>query len=449
MKIIVLNGSPKGKYSVTVQYVTYLQKKYTDHEFQVINVSQKIKRIEKDEKYFNEIIDNINTSDIVLWSFGLWVLAVPAQLMRFIELIQERNAESAFHNKYTAAISTSINFYDHTAHNYIRAVCEDLEMKYAEGISFYMLDFMRENKRKDLEIFFENVLSTVNKGFHTSKLFTPLTFNGFAYEPSDVINKINTEKKILIVIDNYVQGTNISKMIKRFADSFQEKPEILKLTDVKIKGACLGCMKCGYDYNCQYNDEFKDFYNNQIRKADILVFAGEMKGRYLSSKWKTFFDRAFFWNHTPSLLSKQIAYIISGPFSQNANLAQILEGNVVARQSANLVNIISDESANSEIIDSTLYRLAEQAVNYAENEFVRPENFLGVGGHKVFRDEIFGHIRSVWQADHKYFKKHGLYDFEQKKIGLRIMNFFLLIACKIPSFRKKFYGNIMKFTASR
>jgi len=80
---------------------------------------------------------------------------------------------------------------------------------------------------------------------------------------------------------------------------------------------------------------------------------------------------------------------------------------------------------------------------------VRPGNFLSVGGHKIFRDEIFGHIRGVWQADHRYYKKHGLYDFEQKKMGMRVMNFFLLAACRIPFVRKKYYSNIKKFPAKR
>ena len=31
MKILVLNGSPKGKYSVTLQTVNYLQKIYNDN----------------------------------------------------------------------------------------------------------------------------------------------------------------------------------------------------------------------------------------------------------------------------------------------------------------------------------------------------------------------------------------------------------------------------------
>jgi len=449
MNIIVLNGSPKGEYSITPRNVKFLQKVYTEFDFQVLHISQKIKKLEKNEDYFIEIVEEVNTADVILWNFGLWVLAVPAQYMRFIELIVERKAESAFKEKYTAAISTSIQFYDHTAHNYIRAVCEDLGMRYVDGISFYLLDLMKEAKRKDFLIFFDNLLLTYNQNLSTSRMFTPLQFNGFTYQASAVKGRISTSKKVLVLTDQNGYNSNLGQMINRFRDSFVEKPEVIDLNSIHIKGACLGCMQCGYDYTCHYKDGFEEFYNKQVKQADILVFAGTMKGRYLSSLWKTFFDRAFFWNHTPSLLRKQIAYIISGPISQNPNLLQILEGNVVARQSANLVDIVSDESADPFAIDGQIGRLAQQAVLYAEKDFVRPQNFLGVGGHKIFRDEIFGHIRSVWQADHRYYRKHGLYDFEHKKTGLRMVNFLLLLACKIPSFRRKYYRNIKKFIAGR
>ena len=38
MKVLVLNGSPKGKYSITLQTVLYLQKKCKSCEFEVLNV---------------------------------------------------------------------------------------------------------------------------------------------------------------------------------------------------------------------------------------------------------------------------------------------------------------------------------------------------------------------------------------------------------------------------
>ena len=42
MKILVLNGSPKGEYSITVQTAKYLQKKYPSHTFEFLEVGKKI-----------------------------------------------------------------------------------------------------------------------------------------------------------------------------------------------------------------------------------------------------------------------------------------------------------------------------------------------------------------------------------------------------------------------
>ena len=48
MNILVLNGSPKGKNSITLQTLLYLQKKNPEHTFEVLHVGQKIKSLTKD-----------------------------------------------------------------------------------------------------------------------------------------------------------------------------------------------------------------------------------------------------------------------------------------------------------------------------------------------------------------------------------------------------------------
>jgi multimeric flavodoxin WrbA len=449
MKIIVLNGSPKGDISVTMQYVHFIQKKFPQHELKILNISQRIKKIEKDEKAFQEIIDEVRSSDGVLWAFGLFVLATPSQYVRFIELISERGAEDAFKNKYAAVLSTSIHFFDHTAHNYMRAVCEDLNMKYAEALSLDLVDLMKKSERENLTTFAENFFEAIEKGFATSRLFKPLTFSDFVYQPSLPENKIDTKgKKVVVLTDAYDNNANLGKMIDRFKQSFANEIEVIDLNDIDIRGGCLGCMRCGYDYNFVQKDGFTEFYNNRVKTADIIVFAGEVKGRYLSSKWKVFYDRAFFWNHTPSLVGKQLGYIISGPLSQTPNLIQILEAST-ARQDANHVDIITDECGHSSELDAQLQSFAERVVSYSEKGYIRTQNFLGVGGHKVFRDNIWGRLRMIWQADHRYFKKNGKYDFPQKDYKIRIFNPIMMLLTKIPKFRKKFYANITKFSSGR
>ena len=38
MKLLVLNGSPKGDVSVTMQYVKFIRKQFPEHEYQVLNI---------------------------------------------------------------------------------------------------------------------------------------------------------------------------------------------------------------------------------------------------------------------------------------------------------------------------------------------------------------------------------------------------------------------------
>jgi multimeric flavodoxin WrbA len=370
--------------------------------------------------------------------------------MRFIELISERGMEDAFENKYASVMTTSIHFYDHTAHNYMRAVCEDLNMKYVDAISLDIIDMMEEERRREMIVFVEGFFKAIQEQAATSRLFNLLTFRDFAYQPTEPKTRIDTRgKKVLVLTDTYDSNTNLGKMIERFKQSFADEIYVINLNEVDIRGACLGCMRCGYDYTCTYKDGFADFYNQRVRTADIIVFAGTVKGRYLSSTWKTFYDRAYFWNHTPSLAGKQLGYIISGPLRQNPNLIQILEASSTARQYANHVDIITDEGGNSAEIDALLQSFAQRLVSFAEKGYIRPQNFLGVGGHKVFRDNIWGRLRPLWQADYRYFKKHRLFDFPQKDYKIRVLTPILMLLTKIPGVRKKYYANVMAFPSGR
>jgi len=147
MKIVVLNGSPKGNMSVTLQYVLFIRKKFSQHELKIFNIAQEIRKIEGEEKAFQEIIEAVKAADGVLWAFPLYFLLVQSNYKRFIEFIWEREAEAAFKNKYAASLSTSIHFFDHTAHNYINAVCDDLDMRFVGAFSAGMYDLLKTKEQ--------------------------------------------------------------------------------------------------------------------------------------------------------------------------------------------------------------------------------------------------------------------------------------------------------------
>jgi len=125
VRIAVLNGSPKGATSVTMQYVQYIRKMFPQHELTTVDVALRRKKLEQNEGAFQEVIEQVRAADGVLWAFPLYILLVHANYKRFIELIWERGAEDAFGGKYAASLSTSIHYFDHTAHNYVQAICDD------------------------------------------------------------------------------------------------------------------------------------------------------------------------------------------------------------------------------------------------------------------------------------------------------------------------------------
>lgn len=445
MKIVVLNGSPKGSTSVTMQYINYIQKKFNNHELKIINISQRINQIENDTNVFSDIINEIKCSDGVIWAFPLYFYLVPSQYKKFIELIFEKNSTSAFNGKYTAILTTSIHFFDHTAINYMNSICDDLNMKYVDYFSLEMYDLEKAPIRKNLLKFIENFFDTIQYKKNTFKNYDKLIYSPIEYTPEIIYDQINVYNKKIVIITDSLENKNLKTMIEKFRSLFSQNVELINLQDIDIKGGCLGCMKCAYNYECSYTnkDDFIDFYNDKIKTADILVFAGSIKDRYLSATWKKYFDRSFFNTHTPSLSDKQIGFLISGPLNQIPNLKQILDA-YIQWQKANLIGFVSDEYESSKKLDESLYNLANKLINSSINDYKKPSTFLGVGGWKIFRDEMWGNLRFPFIADHKAYKKLNVYDFPQKNYKSRIVNSILILLTKIPVVRKDIYSNTIK-----
>jgi multimeric flavodoxin WrbA len=446
MKIIVLNGSPKGHLSVTMQYVNFIQKKFPHHELKIVDVASQIKKIERDEKAFQEVMDEVRSSEGVLWAFPLYYLLVPSQYKRFIELLWEREAVDVFKNKYAVVLTTSIHFFDHTAHNYMNAICDDLDMKYLGSFSAAMYDLLSREGRERWTLFASEFFEGVENRLLVSKKFSPVLYRTFDYVRGPVAHPISTQgKKVLILTDLKDPYSNLGKMIERFKNSFMDEVKVINLHQVDMKGGCLGCLQCGYDYQCSYGnqDEYVQFYKDQVKNTDILTFAGTIQDRYLSSRWKMFFDRSFFHTHTPSLTGKQVGFLLSGPLRQIPNLRQILEA-YTEWQQANLVDIITDEEEDSEVLDGRLQHLAERSIRLAEKNYIKPRTFLSIGGMKIFRDDVWGKLRFPFQADHRFYKKNHLYDFPHRDYKARFMNSFLILLTQIPSMRKEIYRKRMR-----
>jgi multimeric flavodoxin WrbA len=250
---------------------------------------------------------------------------------------------------------------------------------------------------------------------------------------------------MIVLADLEGARENLVRMVDQFRSSVTGNVEVVPLEEVNIKSGCIGCCHCAYDNTCIQgsNDGYVWFYNSRLKTADMIVLAGTIHDRYLSSRWKAFFDRSFFNTHRPTLAGKQVAFVICGPLRQLPNLRQILQAHV-EMQGANLAGFVTDECADSAELDAQIRGLAGRLVRFAHTGYVAPQTFLGVGGWKIFRDDIWGWMRFPFKADHKFYKANGLYDFPQRDWRSRIRNAFLNLLIMVPAIRKSIYKDQLR-----
>jgi hypothetical protein len=328
----------------------------------------------------------------------------------------------------------------------MRAICDDLGMKFAGAYSAAMYDLVQSKERERFAAFAGLVLDAINNDRPCSRMYYPLRGKELRYRPSMAGEKADPGGKKIVILTDAGRGRSTqAAMVERLKSSFAVEPPVFNLNDIDIKGGCLGCLQCGYDNKCVYGDSdgYREFFERTVKSADILFFCGEISDRYLSARWKLFFDRSFYNNHAPVLEGKQVGFLVSGPLSQLPNLGQILQA-YAEFQLANLVDMVSDESGSSKELDARILAMAHRAVESAGKRFMMSRTFLSIGGQKIFRDEIWSHMRFPFIADDKYYKRNGLYDFPQSRKKERIISSIFMALTKIPGFRNEVYKKRMK-----
>lgn len=429
MKVLILNGSPKGKYSITLQTIKFLELKNPDHQFEVLNVGQQIKKFEKDFSSAKEALEN---ADLLIFSYPVYTFIAPCQLHRFIELVKEHNVNVS--GKFATQLSTSKHFYDVTAHRYIEDNCYDLGLKYIRGLSADMDDLLTEKGQKEALDFFNYTLWSIENDYYE-------TFPEEMPEPANIpatVPECAEEKAgdVVIVTDCEENDTQLQNMIDRFRAVLPLKTRVVNIREYAFSGGCLGCFNCAVSGKCIYKDGFDEYLRNNIQTAQAIVYAFTIKDHSMGARFKMYDDRQFCNGHRTVTMGMPFGYLVSGNYSKEMNLQTIVEGR--AQVGGNfLAGVATDETNTNAQID----KMANNLVYALENKYVPPQNFLGIGGMKIFRDLIW-QMQGMMRADHKFYKEHNQYDFPQKKKG-RMLLMYLVGAMLANDKIKSKMGNKM------
>lgn len=430
MNILVLNGSPKGKYSVTLQTINYLMQKYPGHSFDILHVGRKIKAFEKD---FSAAEEALKKADLIIFSYPVYTFIAPYQLHRFIELMKESGIDLS--QKFATQLSTSKHFYDVTAHRYIQDNCCDMSIKYIKGLSADMDDLLNEKGQKEARDFFDYVCFCIK-----NNIFEKSSVNNTPAKhiPASEIESSDAEKHgdVVILTNCEEDDAQLKSMIARFRAVMPRKTRVVNIREYPFSGGCLGCLDCAVSGKCVYKDNFDEFLRNTIQTAQSIVIAFSIKDHSMGASFKLYDDRQFCNGHRTVTMGMPMGYLISGNYSEEFNLQMIIEGR--AQVGCNFLAGVATDEINP---DAEIDALA-QSLEYAlKAGYVPPQNFYGVGGAKIFRDLIWL-MQGMMKADHKFYKEHGQYDFPQKHRGKMLAMYLVGGLVSSPKIKSKM-GNMM------
>ena len=430
MNVLILNGSPKGEYSITLQTVKYIQKKAPMCSFEILHVGQKIKALEKD---FASAVEALERADLLVFAYPVYTFMAPCQMHRFIELVKA--SEINLSSKFATQITTSKHFYDVTAHRYIQDNCQDLGLKFIKGLSADMEDLLSEKGQMEALKFWDYVMWAVKEDIYER----PVNITGnYVPQPVEVpeVTSGGSTGDVVIVTDCGPEDDQLRRMIARFQAVLNRRSRVVNIREYPLRGGCLGCFNCAVDGKCIYTDGFDEFLRTDIQNAESIIYAFTIKDHSMGSTFKMYDDRQFCNGHRTVTSGMPMGYIISGNLSTETNVQTIVEARCQVGGNF-LAGVATDEMEPNLKID----QLAKSLEYALENTHRVPQNFYGIGGMKIFRDLIWT-MQGMMKADHKFYKAHGQYDFPQKNWGT-MLKMYLVGALLSSSAIKSKMGNKM------
>ena len=431
VNIVILNASPKGKNSITLQTVLYLQKRFPEHEYNVLHVGQKIKMYEKDFSVQKEVLEK---AQLTLFTYPVYTFIAPYQLHKWLELLRVNDIDLT--GKIASQITTSKHFYDVTAHKYIKENCIDLGMKYHDGLSADMEDLLSEKGRMQAEKYWQNLMFCIENNIFAPATPTQKNISTKVYTPClQPVTKDNSTN-VVVVTNCDKQDENLANMITDFTACLPYKTNVINIKDFEFSGGCLGCFECATDGKCIYKDGFDSFLRNEIQTADAIVYAFTIENHFTDSSFKCYDDRQFCNGHRAVTFGIPVGYIICGDYKHESNLQMIVEAR--CEVGGNYLSYVATDENDTK---TEILNLVKSLGFAFENKISRPANFYGVGGTKIFRDLIYI-TRGLMKADHKFYKKHKNYDFPQKQKATILKMQLVGSLMAIPSVKKKMRGKL-------
>ena len=261
MKVLIVNASPKGEYSLTLQHARYLAVHEPGIEWSVSHVGEKLTDIEFDRAWLDGNIAAVEACDAIIWATPVYTMLVPWQLIRFFSLVREAGKEGIFAGKYATIVMSCFHYYDNLAEEWLRGACEDLGMAFVEGLSVDNKDMLRPEFRASMRFFLSEfhracatrapvarrsrpLVNAQSPKFVPSRAVatpTAAAAAGCAAQPA----LKNTDLRTVLLTDERGKNGNLSPMIEVFLDSYPNAVDVVDINDFPaVTSSQVPCASC-------------------------------------------------------------------------------------------------------------------------------------------------------------------------------------------------------------
>ncbi len=442
MRVIVISGSPKGNESLSLNFVKYLEKLNKDIIFEILEIGKYSKVLEKNKDFFISYINAIDRSDLIIWCTPVHTLTVSHSIISFIELINKNKKKINFKNKYATSILTSINFFDTTAEDYLRLISESLSMKYIKGYFINSSEKLTQELKDGFQQYFKNTVYKVKNKYNCEKRFHLHPSKKYPYNPTPYLEQREIELELnAIIITDHKEDSNIEKMIFNFQRYANFNTKIINLN--KIDKSINHSFKFdsilkSISGNYEYSSSDINFFENEYTKADLVVWAIDIKNHLFSENWKIFIDKCFYYDYKNLKKNQNFGIFISGEYSNEPVLYKFLN-QYISITKKNCMTIITDSDKSNREITKSIKDFTELIENKDFINLKPQKDFYSISSKKILGDFIFNN-RHIFDEDNKLAKDLGLYHNSNNSIFFKIK----VIIFKILYTNKKLKKSILE-----
>jgi multimeric flavodoxin WrbA len=448
--VAIANGSPRSDTSLTLRFVRLMadSRAWPRAEFACGRDGDKA-IAESVEAFLARVAEGA----MPVWSYPVYCSGVPSQFMAFLDALAAHPRASILAGKPFAQVLSSKRFFDVTAMEYVRAVSADLGMIDYGALSTDPAEFMEQRCRDDAVRFAERLEWAVGAGvracagalapYPPAGSGTPRASAG-GLSVDDAFERVSsrfsgTGPSVLVLCDDRRCADSVGTACFEFLSSLGDarpdaRVELLSLSESSIRVGCAGCLSCVIGGECPINDGYAGVAAKCL-DADAIVYAGRVRGRWFDRAWKRYDDRGFRFGHRASMRGKPVAWLVGGPFRASAYLPLVIESRAYLGGTPLAALLETDYLDAAE-----LARRAKEGAASLARHLAYPtgqgEAFWSVGGMRIFRDLVY-EMRGFMREDHRFYKRHGLYDFPQARRGSIVRGYIAGAAMSLSAVRKR------------